>query len=494
MSAIEHWQTRLWALLFLGWCVACLGVARAASARPNLILIMTDQQSAEAMSCCLGSEFLRTPAMDKLAAGGVRFTRAYAANPLCVPSRNAIFTGRYPHQTGVMTNDPRDPLDHAEFPNLGSYFKNAGYETAYYGKWHLCYDVKRAETHGFETVSGGRDTDAASHAVEFLARKHERPFLLVVSFLNPHNICEWSRRLAGREQKLSEGEIGSPPVAGLPPLPANLEPPRNEPDGMTLIRRAYQVETGLFPVGNFADDDWRKLRWGYYQLLEKVDAELQKVFGALEKSGIGDNTAVLFTSDHGECAGAHRFNQKTVLYEESARVPLIFFWPGKTTGGSADHLINTGIDILPTLLECAGIAIPGKLPGRSLLPLALKQPVKAWRDYVVVENQMVQTGVVDGFRPTLEGRMLRGLRYKYYLYGNGWQREMLVDLDNDPGETVNLAVDPKFKDVLVAQREVLARFGVQNQDPAIAAFLADNVKPIAFPTNNPPSFRAPKRK
>src|SRR5512139_2830177 len=103
------------------------------------------------MSCRMGTRYLKTPAMDSLAAAGMLFTRAYSANPLCMPSRNSIFTGRYPHQTRVTSNESVN-LNAQEFVCMGTYFRQAGYETAYFGKWHLAYDVKRPKAHGFETV------------------------------------------------------------------------------------------------------------------------------------------------------------------------------------------------------------------------------------------------------------------------------------------------------------------------------------------------------
>ncbi len=98
---------------------------------------------------------------------------------------------------------------------------------------------------------------------------------------------------------------------------------------MTLMRRAYQVDSGPFPVGKFTAEDWRKHRWGYYRMIEKVDAEIGKVLAALRQAGLEENTLIVFTADHGECAGAHGFNQKTVLYDESARVPLIIACQGQ---------------------------------------------------------------------------------------------------------------------------------------------------------------------
>lgn len=461
---------------------AAAGVRRE---RPNILFIMTDQQFGDAMSCRMGPQYLNTPVMDGLAARGVVFTRACSANPLCMPLRSSLFTGRYPHETGVTKNGgPKGGLDPKEFVCMGTYFRNAGYETAYSGKWHLCFNQKDANTHGFEILRSrakeNHDAVVADGAAKFLGRRHDKPFLLVVSFLNPHNICQWARRLAGMEQTLNCGEIGEPPpLDQLPPSPANLAPPTNEPDSMTVIRKGYHAAR-TFPVGNFTVEDWRKQRWGYYRMIEKVDAEMGKVLEALRKAGQEDNTLVVFTSDHGECAGAHRFNQKTVFYEESVRVPLILAWKGVTAGQTTDKLVNTGIDVLPTLLDCAGLETPKKLPGRSLLPLALGQPVSQWRDHVVVQNNMSQSGEVDGLRPTMEGRMVRTERYKYCVYSRGNRRESLVDLQTDPGETTDLAVDPKCRDILLGHRELLARFGREHNDPLVAELLADNVKPIPF--------------
>jgi arylsulfatase A-like enzyme len=464
----------------------CLHAAAAPPAnRPNIILIMTDQQYGDAMSCRMGRQYLHTPVMDTLAAGGMVFTRAYSTNPLCMPLRHSLFTGRYPHETAVTRNEcPPGGLDPTEFVSMGTYFRKAGFETAYCGKWHLCFDEKDPGVHGFEIlgsrIKDNHDARTAEAAVRFLGRGHDRPFLLVVSFLNPHNICEWARRGAGLEQKLSCGEIGAPPpLDQLPPAPANLAPPKKEPDGMTLIRRAYHA-TRSFPVGAFTAEDWRKQRWGYYRMIEKVDAEMGKVLDALRRTGLEDNTLIVLTSDHGECAGAHGFNQKTVFYEESVRVPLVITWKGRTAVGTTDRLVNTGIDALPTLLAAAGLDAPRKLPGRSLWPLALGQPVSTWRDHVVVQNDMSQAGEIDGQRPRMEGRMVRSERYKYCVYSRGNRRESLVDLQVDPGELNDLAADPNYRQTLLSHRELLARFGRDYKDPLVAVLLADNVRPMPF--------------
>lgn len=477
-------------------------VATAAAAparRPNVLLIMTDQQCADAMSCRMGKGLVSTPVMDGLAAQGMLFTRAYSSNPLCMPLRNSLFTGRYPHETRVTANiGPADGLDPQEFTCMGTYFKNAGYETAYSGKWHLCFKIKDAATHGFEVLNGGskdnHDDLAAEAVVEFLKKPHDKPFLLVASFLNPHNICEWSRRLAGMEQALICGEIGTPPPPDqLPPAAPNAAPPKGEPDGMTLMRESYH-NTTLFPVGKFTELDWRKLRWGYYRMIEKVDAEIGKVLTALRQAGQEESTIVIFTADHGECGGAHGFNQKTVLYEESVRVPLIVSWKGRTPAAISDKLVCTGIDILPTMLDVAGLEIPKKLTGRSLWPLASGQPADAWRDHVVCENDMDQGGVVGEFRPAMQGRMVRTERYKYCLYSRGQRRESLIDMQADPGELSDLAADPAAREILLAHRELLARFGREHSDPLVAEMLADDVKPIPFTATEPLKQKKAKAK
>jgi arylsulfatase A-like enzyme len=447
----------------------------AAVTKPNVLFIMTDQHFAEALSCRMGSQYLKTPALDSVAANGMFFTRAYVANPICMPSRNSLFTGRYPHETGVTANI-QARLDPREFVNMGTYLRRAGYETAYSGKWHLCYQEAAVETHGFETVKGkGLDAEIAGNAVEFIRQKHDRPFLLVASFVNPHNICE-----VARGEPLPNGPVGTPPpLDQLPPAPANLLPPRNEPDTMTVMRKSYHATT-TFPVGNFTPEKWRELRWAYYRLVEKVDAEIGKVLAALRQAGLEENTLIIVTADHGECAGAHGFNQKTVFYEESVRVPLIVSLKGTTRPGTSDRLVNTGIDVLPTMLDFAGIQPPGKLPGLSLRPLATGQPVSHWRNYVVVGNNMVQGGPVGLLKPATEGRMLRSERYKYCVFLFGNQRESLVDLQQDPGETVDLATDPASRNILLQHRDLLRQFAAERNDKLVAELLADDIKARPF--------------
>jgi arylsulfatase A-like enzyme len=469
--------------------------AASADDRPNILFIMTDQQFGDAMSCRMGKKWLNTPAMDSLAASGTLFANAYSPNPLCMPARNSIFTGRYPHETGVTANR-RAKIDTEDFLNMGNYFLRAGYDTAYFGKWHLCFDSKDSKAHGFQVAKclygNGHDGEVGDLSAKYIASKkgkQPKPLMTVVSLSNPHDVCQLSRF-----QKLPSGPIGETPAPDkCPPVPINLAPPTNETDTMTTLRKGYQGPGSKFPVGDFTADQWRQLRWGYYRLIEKVDAEIAKVLAALAKSGHDENTVIIFTSDHGDCAGAHRFNQKTVFYEESARIPLIIRRKGQTKKRQCDKLVNTGIDILPTMLDYAGIAIPKKLPGASLRPIVEGKPPADWRGHVVIQNHLSQTVPVDGIRATAQGRMVRTEQYKYCVYDHGTQRESLVDMKNDPLETKNIATDPVNKKIIQTHRNLLLAFAAKHKDPLAKQMLANGMPAIPFEAAKPKTRKKRKK-
>jgi arylsulfatase A-like enzyme len=448
-------------LLKLTAAAPFIGRMTAAARQPNILIVMTDQQFADAMSCRIGQRYIRTPAMDSLAATGTLFSRAYCPNPICVPSRTSMFTGRHSSETGVLTND-LTPIDPQRFPMMGSIFQRAGYATAYTGKWHVPYPERDPSVHGFRILPrerGSRDDAIAASAAEFLRTTRSEPFLLVASFVNPHNICEWARG-----DKLPDGDIGTPPAVGqCPPLVSNHEPQRNEPDGLALMRKSYH-NTRMFPVGNFNAKKWREYVWAYYRMIEKVDALIAQVLRPLRESGQEERTLVVFLSDHGDCQGAHRFNQKTVFYEEASRVPFILSYKGVTRPGVSDRLVQTGVDLIPTLCDYAGIPVPEGLPGLSLKDAANGKSDRDPREYVAVCNHMVQGGPVDGRVPTLEGRMIRSRRYKYCVYSDGQKRESLVDMEKDPGEMENLAENSAYLDILRRHRKMLAEFRGSTND------------------------------
>jgi len=421
--------------------------------RPNILFIITDQQYGDGMSCVQGKKYLHTPHMDSLAENGMRFTRAYSPNPLCIPMRTSTFTGKFPHQTGIQSNS-RTGFEPEKHVFLGKPFRDAGYETAYFGKWHIPLNPKETAVHGFDLFEEKSARLDPAPAAAWLKQKHDRPFFAVASFLGPHEICEWARK-----QKIPGDQLDEvPPIGQRPPMRDNSGHPANETDSIALARKSYH-NTSTFPVGDYTEDDWRRHIWGYYRLIERVDGYIGTVLKALRESGLEKNTVVLFLSDHGDCHGAHRWNQKTVFYDESARVPFILSQKGVTPKGTSDVLLNEGIDVFPTLCDFAGIAPPAGLPGKSLKNAALGKAPGWDRDYVVVQNYLVQGGPIDGVKPMINGRMVRSDRFKYCLYSHGKQRESLVDMVNDPGEMKNLAADPSYATALKRHRSMLKEHG-----------------------------------
>lgn len=425
-------------------------LAKPTDSRPNILWIMTDQQPANLMSCT-GNKHLYTPAMDSLAANGIRFDLAYCANPICVPSRSSMMTGRMPHEIGVNFNMDLHKILHT---SLGTLVTQAGYDTGYIGKWHIPMPINTTDWHGFNHMLEGtrefNDQHFAEPVIDFIRRKRNKPYFLVASFVNPHDICEWARRATGgfpeRRTLLWNGAIAdSPPPAQCPPLPDNFGIPKDEPD---IIREYQTWQPPTYPVRDWPDERWRQYRWTLNRLTERVDAEIAKILKVVD-----DNTLIIFTSDHGDGNGAHKWNQKTLFYEESARVPFIISGKGIAKPGSVDgeHLVQTGLDIFPTICDYAHAEKSNDLRGRSLRPIVEDKPTD-WREQLVVENDL---SPAYGHSIGVVGRMLRTDKYKYVAYSTGRIRERLTDMRKDPGEMNNLVRDPAYKIILQKHRELL---------------------------------------
>jgi arylsulfatase A-like enzyme len=426
--------------------------------RPNVLVIITDQQHAGMLSCA-GNSYVKTPALDGLAEAGTRFERAYCADPVCVPSRFSMLTGLMPSHIGMEANDDlRKSKVSPELlaSSMGQVFAKAGYETIYGGKQHVPMTIEAA---GFKDIQAEAGPRLAEACATFLRQPRDRPFLMVASFINPHDICF----MAITDAK-TPGKIGGPQALrdalalpkGMsraeffakvcPPLPANYGIPAGEPDAILAAdQRAFRTRAR----NDWTDEQWRLHRWAYARLTEVVDGQIGQVLTALRETGLDTNTLVVFTSDHGDMDASHHLEHKSVLYDEAARVPFIVSWKGVTKPGLVDneHLVSTGQDLIPTLCDFAGIPTPSSLKGRSVRALTEgRKP--SWRATQVVENG--------------ESRMLRSARYKYVVYGSGARREMLVDMVADPGEMRNLALAPAFAPVLAEHRELLKDWYQQN--------------------------------
>ena len=414
----------------------------AGARQPNIIFIMTDQLSADAIGCAGNSE-LATPSIDRLASRGVRFENAYCAFPLSGPSRAAMFTGYMPSQCGMDRNGSPLP-DTIKDRTLGSLMEKAGYSCAYAGKWHVNTNSLPSEkAFGFKRIHKHGDEGLSESVVEYLRTYHDsKPFFIVASFDNPHNICQYARG-----QVLPEAIVPEPESVGeCPNIPINHLVQPYDPD---ILRWEREQSYRLYPTKAYTADDWRRYRNCYFRLIEHVDREIGKIVSEIDRQNLWDNTIVVFTSDHGDGQGAHQWNQKTALWNEISNVPLIVCMPhGMHSGELSNVLVNNGLDLMPTLLEWAGEKNGTWCKGKSFAYAVENPSVPSANEYVVTETVFEETGGTKGW-------MVRTPQYKYVLYEAGKNREALYDMENDRFEIRNLAVESKYKDVVLYHRTLL---------------------------------------
>ncbi|MDA1067314.1 MAG: sulfatase-like hydrolase/transferase [Verrucomicrobia bacterium] len=420
--------------------------------QPNILFIMTDQQHSGMMSCT-GNPWLKTPALDSLAAEGVRFENAYAANPVCVPSRMGMATGMMPGRLGALNNEgtkiEKLPPE-ASQNSMGKLMKQAGYDTFYGGKVHMARELNPNADAGYDQYFRDEREKLPKACVDFISKKRENPFFAVASFINPHDIC-FAYNAYKKREKMMPGvnelyeQASKIPTSKLPPLPDNFQIPANEPDALA----GNIKETAVTPSGImrqvYDEREWRMYRWIYCRLTEEVDGHIGQILDGLETAGHKDDTLVLFISDHGDMDASHGLASKGVMYEESVHVPLIMRHPKTIQAGTVNRsLANIGLDILPTFCDYAGIKLPNHFLGKSLLNMDTTRP------YVASENHW--------------SRMIRSERYKYCAYSEGDLRESLVDLENDPGELVNLSMDKRFEGELKRHRNYLKSWVTLSHD------------------------------
>ncbi len=398
------------------------------------------------MLSCAGNTTLQTPHMDALAADGVRFEKAYVAQPLCAPQRCSWYTGLMPHQHGITFNVKLSDKSLSAPKMMGGIFRDAGYATGYSGKWHIHTPPENREFHGFDWMnnirSNGADAGIAPDFQTFLETTGDRPFLFSASFNNPHNICESSR--GGPFPDGHPGMIEN--LDQLPPLPDNFEVPEREPSVIREVQNIYH------PPARWDEIRWRLHRWYYCRLTELVDRRIGEVLDILRQSGRADDTFVVFSSDHGDGNAHHRWNAKQTLYDETARVPFIVARPGSGWNRVENQaLVNTGIDLIPTLCGLAGIECPPHLEGQDMSETLSVPESPPRRDHLIIETEFGTFGEPLGYL----GRAVRTRRYKYMVYDRGDHHEFLADMDKDPGETINWVGVPEYQDVLERHRALL---------------------------------------
>jgi arylsulfatase A-like enzyme len=439
-------------------------------ARPSIVFLLSDDQSYGTMGH-EGESWMRTPGLDRLAAEGVRFTRAFVTTSLCSPSRASFLSGRWARSHGVLDNQTELP---SGLPTFASELGAAGYDTAYVGKWHM---GRQREHPGFNVsasyveqgtyqdgvfevngepvkTEGWVDDVATDYALEFLRKERDAPFLLVVGFKSPHAPPQPAERLLG----LYEDATLDPPsnVAAIPPYPRFKELNRLVEKGVQ--RTPYGVPEDW--VGLLGKDRKRRRpkegrnllsrhRRAYHQSIAGVDENVVRILDLMDKLGLTENTIVVYASDNGLCKGAHGTYIKRAAYEESIRVPLLVRYPPLVRPGTSVDRLVLNVDLAPTLLELVGVEAPDAMQGRSLVPL-LEGHDAEWRTSFVYENF---------YEPPFETPTLYALRtetWKLVEYPGfpGWTE--LFQLAGDPHETENLAGSEEHAAILAALRVELA--------------------------------------
>ena len=419
--------------LFIALCLVSLRTV--AAERPNLIIMMTDDQRYDAMSCA-GNEILQTPNMDRLAAEGMRFRNMFVTNSLCAPSRATLLTGLYSHTHGVIDNKGRQIRQ--DQPILPDLLREAGYEVAFCGKshvkgalrdrhWDYYFGFKGQGNYLKPVIAEGTDGEdrpydgymddiVTGKAVQWLKREHEKPFCLFLWFKAPHR--SWSR--ARRHHDLFKDVAIPKPDTYDDDLKGFPGKPRAFIDATNKIGEFNDVRT----LDGFVKD--------YYSTLVAVDENVGRVLDALEATNCLDETAILYTSDNGFFHGEWRAFDKRLMHEPSIRVPLLIRYPKLARSGSTEDAMVLNVDIAPTVLDLAGAPIPDWMHGRSVVPLLRGENV-AWR-----KDWLYEYYEFPGAHSVRKNRGVRTDRYKLIHYFEEPQEFELYDLVEDPEERNNL--------------------------------------------------------
>lgn len=478
------------------WILLLIASPLAAADRPNVLFLISDDLNNSLG--CYGDPLVKSPNIDRLAARGVRFDKAYCAFPLCGPSRNSLLTGLYPNSTGIIQNGQ---IFRQTIPNqrsLSQVFRQAGYFAGRIGKlyhynvpnsigtnghddpgsWELELNpagVDRLEEHPHITTltpnqfggtlswyaspkSDEHHTDAlqaadAEWVLERCAKQKQRPFFLAVGFFRPHTpyvspkVPYWGMY----------PEAKMPVVSGWKEDQADIPAP-----GLGSQKKEQEKLT---------DDLRRQARQAYYASISFMDTQVGRVLDSLDRLGLSDNTIIVFTSDHGYHLGEHGLWQKMSLFEESSRVPLLMAAPGKSVKGKAVATPVSHVDLFPTLTELCGITPPSNIQGQSLVPM-LKDPTEKGRGWALTQvsrgggqARAAVTTNVSAEGKQFFGYSLRTPRWRYTEWDEGEKGRELYDHDADSKEITNLADKPEHA-ATVAQLSEQMKTAVKTTFPS----------------------------
>lgn len=426
----------------------------------NVLFIFTDQQNRYALSC-MGNPNVETPHLDRLAQRGVLFRRCYSNDPVCGPFRGSLMTGQYTSRCGVHGNGVALPTDRMTFADA---FNAAGYQTSWVGKWHLggngngpipeelrggfqrfkgyqcyngfykdvCFYDEQDREHRYEDHRTEVTTDIAISELEHLTAQ-DKPFMLMMSYQAPHYpeqpAPEYDDMYKGREI------IRRPNCQDINPHTPTWSPrsPRPPEEGDPDFAR----------YGNDLDEYIRL----YNAMCTQIDANVGRLIEALGRLGVADDTMIAFTSDHGDMQGSHGLTNKCLPHEESAGIPFIMYVPGLPGGRVTDGLVS-GIDMMPTCLDLAGVPPVETVDGKSMAPF-LRGESDTVCDEVFSERGDWCMIVRDGWKLAAERQ------------DDGLAPTLMIHLDEDPYEFKNRAEDTA---VAALRGKLLARLNDWDRD------------------------------
>jgi arylsulfatase A-like enzyme len=445
-------MTRSTAVWFL-FCMVSLPALATLRANPNVIFVFSDEHRYQSMGHT-EMPAVKTPTMDRMAAEGFSFRQCVSNYPVCSPYRAMVMTGKWPYHTGIIDNGiPLSP----EEGTVGKAFQAAGYRTGYIGKWHL--GGTRAETFGFDTSliwegtnthydvseyypasgepvkpKGYNATLMTDQALAFIQENITRPFFLMLSINPPHS-------------KFTDA----------PPEKLELYP-----EGSLPYRPNYGQADGPGET-IFGQNGWPHYE-GYHAHISAVDDELKRLLEALESEGIAKDTIVLYSSDHGSMHGSHGVGSKRQPYEESLRIPLIIYGPGRIpVGGTSDALIGA-IDMVPTLCGLAGIAPPADCAGANYSVVIQGEDAPV-RDAQLIMH--IAKGNASG-GDEHPAPLFRGVRTGRYTYAVGEYGGLcLFDNVADPYQLKNLITDTEYAALRKELRDRLAHWLKRAGDPFV---------------------------
>ena len=438
-----------------------------ADSRPNILWYCTDQQRFDTIAA-LGNEHVHTDTVDGLVGRGVSFTRTYCQSPICTPSRASFLTGQLP--STVRANGNGIEYMPQDYPLVTQLLADAGYDCGLVGKLHIATAEAGVEPRGrdgyrfFAYSHAPRDDWGEGHAyVEWLEERGQDLKALLAS---PDNVPAQYQQTTWATDACIEF-IDQPrngpwllsvnPYYPHPPFnppreyferfdPQALPGPIFEDGDLELQRRISDAGIDFQNYPEHPDSfDGRKIQAQYYAMIELIDDQLARLLGHIEAAGELENTLIIFTSDHGESLGDHGLVEKGCRFMEGmARVPLVMCWPGHFRQDLRSDALVQLTDIAPTLLEVAGLDIPERMNGRSLLPILTGDAdPDNFRDYVRCEfRNAIRLG--DGTHAS----MIADKRWKLVLYHGKDGLGELYDLAADPNEHRNLYYEPESAEVI----------------------------------------------